>query len=493
MFHIVPVAEASVLSLVKSIDKVVINPIILFMFACAMAYFLYGLVQYLLSPGNEEVHKKSKSIMLWGIIGLFIMVAVFGIMKLILSTFGENSIKINNNGDFVVDRMKVDPNNGTLINSDNSAQLQDRNGIDPKTGDLLPQNYTIKDSVTTIKITPEMFTSSPFPKYKPSSSCWNRVMFSKGSDSEDVLSLVKENARNQYLVENNILKTDPSKKSYPVIFATKVLYDEKANLYYAWIDIRAPKDDGTIVSSCTLEQVQNSTPILPDSIVFSQNTATVYEINQLGGDNIGEPNVENYIGDYTKSPFTSKFQESPYCWRKEIYVSAKSEYQALQDIKVKVREDYLSENNLDDKDTPANLPTPYGVLSAYDKVTKNYYIWWDARGPINGGSSSDCNLLNITPPQTLPNPSHRSAKTNPLKNTYTSDASFYRVVDSGTDSDYSTARSIAINNALIQIAKLKGYSRISQVIDKTILEERYYRKDALTGNFDYWVAIQAPK
>jgi uncharacterized membrane protein YidH (DUF202 family) len=102
VIEIFPVAEASVLTLMKSVDRVIINPIIFFLFAVAMVYFLYGLVQYLMSPDNEEINQTSKQHMLWGIVGLFIMVAVFGIMNLILNTVGEHKIQIQNNGDYTV-------------------------------------------------------------------------------------------------------------------------------------------------------------------------------------------------------------------------------------------------------------------------------------------------------------------------------------------------------------------------------------------------------
>lgn len=101
-FQIIPTAEASIVTLMKSIDRVIINPLIFFLFACSMAYFLLGVVQYFLSPDNEEVRTKSKSHMMWGIIGLFVMVAVFGIMTLILNTVGENKIKIQNTGDYQI-------------------------------------------------------------------------------------------------------------------------------------------------------------------------------------------------------------------------------------------------------------------------------------------------------------------------------------------------------------------------------------------------------
>ena len=96
-FSIIPTAEASVETLMKSIDRVIINPLIVLLFALAVVYFIYGLARYLLSPDNEEVRKSSKAQMLWGIIGMFIMVSVFGILSLIMNTLGVKDIKINSN------------------------------------------------------------------------------------------------------------------------------------------------------------------------------------------------------------------------------------------------------------------------------------------------------------------------------------------------------------------------------------------------------------
>lgn len=97
-FQIIPIAEANVTTLMNSIEKVIINPLIIFVFALALVYFVYGIAQYLLSPGNEEIRKTSKQHMLWGVIGMFIMIATFGIMNLILNTLGEKNIELNNSG-----------------------------------------------------------------------------------------------------------------------------------------------------------------------------------------------------------------------------------------------------------------------------------------------------------------------------------------------------------------------------------------------------------
>lgn len=98
-FQIIPVAEAaSIESLMASISKVIINPLIMFLFALALVYFLYGMAQYFLAPDNEEIRKTNKQHMLWGIVGMFIMVAVFGIMKIITTTLGVTEVEVTNSG-----------------------------------------------------------------------------------------------------------------------------------------------------------------------------------------------------------------------------------------------------------------------------------------------------------------------------------------------------------------------------------------------------------
>lgn len=104
IFQVIPVAEANVQTLVESISKVIINPLIVFLFALAMVIFIYGLVKYLLNPDSEEVRKNSKSHMIWGIIGMFIMVSVFGIMNIILNTLGESRIQLESDGKYTIDQ-----------------------------------------------------------------------------------------------------------------------------------------------------------------------------------------------------------------------------------------------------------------------------------------------------------------------------------------------------------------------------------------------------
>lgn len=86
------IAYASVDSFVLNINKMIINPIIILLFALAIVYFLYGIFEFISNQENEEKKTIGKSHMIWGIIGIVIMMGVFTILNMILSTFNMNGM-----------------------------------------------------------------------------------------------------------------------------------------------------------------------------------------------------------------------------------------------------------------------------------------------------------------------------------------------------------------------------------------------------------------
>jgi len=49
---------------------------------------LWGLLRNMLRVGSDEGKKASKAILLWGVIGLFVSLTIFGILNVILRTVG---------------------------------------------------------------------------------------------------------------------------------------------------------------------------------------------------------------------------------------------------------------------------------------------------------------------------------------------------------------------------------------------------------------------
>lgn len=72
--------------LLGKIETQIINPVIYLLFGLALAYFLWGMLEFIAGAGNEETRTNGRQHMLWGVVGMFIMVAVFGIMHTICNT-----------------------------------------------------------------------------------------------------------------------------------------------------------------------------------------------------------------------------------------------------------------------------------------------------------------------------------------------------------------------------------------------------------------------
>jgi uncharacterized membrane protein YidH (DUF202 family) len=81
----------TVLAFVGKISTNILNPLIALMFGLAVLYFIYGVLQYIWNPDNEDARETGRRSMIWGIIGMFIMVSVFGIMRLIISSIGADA------------------------------------------------------------------------------------------------------------------------------------------------------------------------------------------------------------------------------------------------------------------------------------------------------------------------------------------------------------------------------------------------------------------
>lgn len=76
--------------LIETKILVLVNPIILVVSGLALLFFFWGLAQFILNAGSEDGRKAGRQIMLWGIIALFIMFSVWGIVQLLQrSIFNE--------------------------------------------------------------------------------------------------------------------------------------------------------------------------------------------------------------------------------------------------------------------------------------------------------------------------------------------------------------------------------------------------------------------
>ena len=75
-------------ALVQRIGKVLLGPVEMVIFAAGFLLFMWGLVKFMWNVGEGGSQSDGKQHMLWGIIGMFLMVSIWSMIALIDSTFG---------------------------------------------------------------------------------------------------------------------------------------------------------------------------------------------------------------------------------------------------------------------------------------------------------------------------------------------------------------------------------------------------------------------
>jgi uncharacterized membrane protein YvlD (DUF360 family) len=75
--------------IIAAIDTYIINPLLLIIFAAGLFVFMWGMFQFMVAHTTTDAGriKEGKDHMIWGVVGMFIMVSVYGIISLLDSTF----------------------------------------------------------------------------------------------------------------------------------------------------------------------------------------------------------------------------------------------------------------------------------------------------------------------------------------------------------------------------------------------------------------------
>jgi hypothetical protein len=58
-----------------------INPLLYIVAGLALLAFFWGLVKFISRAGDDKSHAEGKNLMVWGLIALFVMVSVYGILR----------------------------------------------------------------------------------------------------------------------------------------------------------------------------------------------------------------------------------------------------------------------------------------------------------------------------------------------------------------------------------------------------------------------------
>lgn len=88
LLHAAVDAEAIAAPILERIKVVILYPLISLLMGAALLFFLWGIFRYIAGAEGDEARETGKRHMLWGIIGLVVMVSALAILELATATFG---------------------------------------------------------------------------------------------------------------------------------------------------------------------------------------------------------------------------------------------------------------------------------------------------------------------------------------------------------------------------------------------------------------------
>lgn len=66
----------------------ILNVVITIVFVLAILVFGWGVVKYITSAGSPDKEKEARQFLWWGVIGIFVLASVFGLVKFLGSSVG---------------------------------------------------------------------------------------------------------------------------------------------------------------------------------------------------------------------------------------------------------------------------------------------------------------------------------------------------------------------------------------------------------------------
>lgn len=73
----------------------ILRPLVPLLIGAAVVVFIYGVMIFMFSDGGEK-KEEGKEYMFWGIIGIFVMVSIWGLVGIVQNTFGLSINQVKN-------------------------------------------------------------------------------------------------------------------------------------------------------------------------------------------------------------------------------------------------------------------------------------------------------------------------------------------------------------------------------------------------------------
>lgn len=81
---------------VDKLNEVILFPLITLLLTAALVVFLYGCFEFIVGAADEAARSKGKQHILWGIVGMLVMLSAYSILAIAAGTFPGVGQELNN-------------------------------------------------------------------------------------------------------------------------------------------------------------------------------------------------------------------------------------------------------------------------------------------------------------------------------------------------------------------------------------------------------------
>ena len=92
--------------LIGKVHQFIVEPLLLLLFGVAFVIFVWGIVEFIQNSESDDGRETGKRNMIWGIVGMVIMLSVFGIINIIAGTLGVEGVQTKDEQKFQSDTEK---------------------------------------------------------------------------------------------------------------------------------------------------------------------------------------------------------------------------------------------------------------------------------------------------------------------------------------------------------------------------------------------------
>jgi protein-S-isoprenylcysteine O-methyltransferase Ste14 len=78
---------ATIEGIINTVTNSILMPFITVLILLATVVFMWGIIKFIAAAGDSKKAAEGKQLMFWGIIGLFVIVAMWGLVAVIQNTF----------------------------------------------------------------------------------------------------------------------------------------------------------------------------------------------------------------------------------------------------------------------------------------------------------------------------------------------------------------------------------------------------------------------